>query len=576
MRVNHLLEQVYRLKIWVRLVIFIWLAIALAWGGVLVWAFRVQRDAAVAQATDFAASVHQVTLAGLTAMLVSGQAADRAVFLDQIRQSNNIRALRVVRGDAVTREYGPGTPDEAPGDAMEREALRSGTPVHEVRSVDGRQVMKAVLPALASSNYLGKNCLACHQVPEGAVLGAVSLEISLAKVDAATAAFVEQVSWTAAFISIPLILLIYLSVSRSVTRPLRAMTDGLNRIAAGRVDLDSKLRVRGHDEIAEAAAAFNTVMDRAHQMVREERVAADVFEHALEGILVTDRDGRIMKVNPAFTRTTGYDAHEAIGHTPAILRSGRHDESFYREFWETLKTRGEWRGDIWNKRKNGEIYPQWLNISSVRNERGEIEHYVALFSDITDRKREEALMHHRAHHDALTGLPNRALFREQLEQALATARGNPDQAGAVMFLDLDRFKLINDSLGHDIGDLLLKEVARRLRASVRAGDLVARLGGDEFTVLLHGIGGPEGAEVVAEKILASTRLPYVLGEHSLLVTTSIGICLFPVDGDDPDTVMRHADRAMYHIKEQGRSGYCFYASTLSARAAVEAVQRAIR
>ncbi len=558
-------ERIYGLKIWVRLVIFIWLLIAIAGSAVLFWAFHVQRQTAIEQAMDFAESVHQMTLAGLTGMMITGTGSERAVFLDQIERSNNILDLRVLRSDAVIGQFGPGLPNEAPIDAVERQVLIEGQPVFQIRRENDHEILKAVLPALAQRDYLGKDCLGCHGVAEGTVLGAVSMQISLEKVNAAVAAFAVKVSWTAASSSIPLILLIYFSLSRSVTRPLRAVSDGLDRIAAGGVELGNSLPVRGADEIAEATTAFNRAIAKAHQMVKEERISADVFEHALEGILVTDRQARILKVNPAFTRTTGYSAAEAIGKTPRLLQSGQHDRAFYDAFWNSLITRGHWQGDIWNKRKNGEVYPQWLNVSSVKNELGEIECFIAIFSDITERKRQEALISYQAFHDSLTGLPNRALFRDRLGQALAIARRHRDQSGAVMFLDLDRFKFINDSLGHDVGDQLLKEVARRLRMSVRAVDTVARLGGDEFTVLLPGIIDPKGAETVAGKILANARQPYFLNDMELFVTVSIGISFYPADGEDPETLMKNADTAMYHIKEQGRAGYCFYSPELSVR-----------
>ncbi|MBI2311288.1 MAG: EAL domain-containing protein [Betaproteobacteria bacterium] len=559
---ERLFENIYKLKIWVRLVVAIWLMIAVAWTGMLGWAFRVQRDTAIDQARDFAESVHQMTLAGLTGMMITGTAGQRAVFLDQIKQSNNIRTLRVVRGEAVTRQFGKGAAEEIASDPAEYEVLRSGRPVFQIRREGGREILKAVMPAIARRDYLGKDCLGCHRVAEGAVLGAVAMEISLDRMNAAVTGLSRDVFWTAVLISVPLMLLIYFSLSRSVTRPLKVMTDGLNQIAEGEIDLSRRLPVRGSDEIAGAAAAFNRVMEKTRRMVEAERISADVFEHALEGIMVCDRSARILKVNPAFTLTTGYAEEEAVGQTPRLLQSGRHDEAFYQSFWEALTTRGQWRGDIWNKRKNGEVYPEWLNISSVRDERGEIEYYIAVFSDITERKRQEAIITYQAYHDALTGLPNRVLFKDRLDQALAVARRRGDQPVAVMFLDLDRFKFINDSLGHDVGDQLLKEVARRLRASVRETDTVARLGGDEFTVLLPEISDPKSAELVASKILAATRQPYHIRDKELFVTTSIGISLYPGDGRGGEDLMKNADAAMYHVKGQGRAGHCFYAPEL--------------
>lgn len=559
---NRILENIHKTKIWVRLVLVIWTLIVVTGAGVLAWAVHVQHDTAVRQAKDFVQSVHQMTLAGLTAMMIAGKSGERAVFLDQIRQSNDIRSLRVVRGEPVSRQYGNGTPEEMPLDAIDHEVLRSGKPFFLVQRQNGHEFMVAVLPAIAQREYLGKNCLGCHRVAEGAVLGAVAMEISLERVNTAASEFVARIATTALLVSIPLILLIYLSLSRSVTRPLEAMAGGLNRIAEGEIDPASRLEVRGTDEIAEAAVAFNRVMEKTHQLIEAERISADVFDHALEGIMVTDRKGRILKVNSAFTRTTGYTAEEAVGNTPKILQSGQHDEAFYGKFWHALVTQGQWQGDIWNRRKNGEVYPEWLNVSSVRDARGKIEFYIAIFSDITERKRQEAIITYQAYHDSLTGLPNRVLFKDRLEQTLAVARRRGSGSVAVMFLDLDRFKFINDSLGHDVGDQLLKEVARRLRSAVREMDTAARLGGDEFTVMLPEIAEPKNAEVVAAKILAATRQPYRLCGRNIFVTSSIGISLYPANAQDAETLMKQADTAMYHVKGRGRAGFCFYTPDL--------------
>jgi diguanylate cyclase (GGDEF)-like protein/PAS domain S-box-containing protein len=564
---NWFVRTAYKLKIWQRLVIAIWLMIALAWTGMVAWASRVQRDTAIEQAKDFAQSVHQMTLAGLTGMMITGTGAQRAVFLDQIRQSDNVKRLRVVRGDAVMRQFGAGLAQEAASDPLEHQVLSGGRPVVEIQHDGTREILKAVLPAVAQRNYLGKNCLGCHDVSEGTVLGAVGIEIYLDKMNAAVSAFRLNVIGTAVVISIPLMLLIYFSLSRWVTRPLSVMTQGLVKIAEGETDLSRRLKVQGKDEIAEACAAFNRVMEKAHHMLEAERIAADVFDHALEGILVCDRDGRIVKTNRAFTLITGYTQEEALGRNPRMLQSGRHDPDFYRVFWEALAARGQWRGEIFNRRKNGEIYPELLNVSSVRNGRGEVEYYIAIFSDITERKRHEAIITHQAHHDGLTGLPNRTLFMDRLEQALVAARRHGDRPLAVMFLDLDHFKSINDSLGHDAGDRLLKEVAWRLRACVREADTVARLGGDEFILLLPELVEEEAAEAVAAKMLAATLEPYRIAGKDLTVTASIGVCLYPRDGREGETLIKKADTAMYRAKQQGRAAYGFYGEEPPAQAA---------
>ena len=292
------LRKIRDLKIGVRLIVAIWLMITIAWTGTLLWSVRVQRDTLIEHTKDFAQSVHQMTLAGLTGMMITGSSAQRAVFLDQIRQSNNIRSLKVLRGDNVTRQYGPGTADEMQADALEQTVLDGGQSVFRIHKAGDAQIMRAVMPALAWKDYLGKSCLGCHDAAEGAVLGAVSMEISLDKASAAVSAFIVNIFWAAILISVPLMLLIHFSVSRSVTRPLGAMAGGLREIAEGEIDLGHRLPVHGSDEIGEAAAAFNRVMEKIGEMVKAEQISLDVFNNALEGILVTDSNSRILRVNP--------------------------------------------------------------------------------------------------------------------------------------------------------------------------------------------------------------------------------------------------------------------------------------
>ena len=535
------------------------LAVATAAGGtMLAWAVQAQREAAIAQARDFAQSVNQVTLVGLTAMMITGTSAQRNVFLDEIEHANSVDSLHVVRGPAVVAQYGPGNANERAGDDLELQALATGAQVSQVRQARGHEVLKVVMPAIASRDSLGRNCLGCHNVPAGTVLGAVSLEIDLEHANAVVAQFRRGLLAAALVIFVALALLTWLALGRWLSRPLQALARNLDDIARGDANLAHRLPASGRDEIAAASAAFNRVLEKAADLLRSERIASDVFEHALEAILVAGRDGRIIKVNPAFTSTTGYTAEEAIGRNPSMLRSGRQDAAFYRRFWHALNTRGQWQGEIWNRRKNGEIYPEWLNIIAVLDEQGLVEHYVAIFSDITERKRQEALITYQAHHDALTGLPNRTLFQDRVDQALAIARRHDRQDAAIMFLDLDRFKQVNDSFGHDVGDLVLREVARRLRAAVRESDTVARLGGDEFIVLLPELAGADGAAAVADKILEATREPCRIAGHELFITTSIGIALYPRDGADVDALMRAADAAMYQVKAGGRAGYSMY------------------
>ena len=298
------------------------------------------------------------------------------------------------------------------------------------------------------------------------------------------------------------------------------------------------------------------------QMQEELQQAATVFESTAEGVLITDLEQRITAVNRAFTQITGYSEAEALGQRPTLLASGQHDNAFYVAMWHSLAANGHWQGEIWNRRKNGELYPEWLTISAVRSRDNQITHFVGVFADISSLKHAQARLDHQAHHDPLTGLPNRLLFETRLRTALDGSRAD-DQLGAVLFLDLDRFKQINDSLGHPVGDQLLKAIAARLKLQLRDIDTVARLGGDEFIILLPGLAQPQDAEQVAQKLLECFRAPFQLDDHEFFISASIGISLYPKDGSDVATLVKNADAAMYQSKAKGRNRSELYTRALT-------------
>jgi|GEM_PF-1324325 len=284
------------------------------------------------------------------------------------------------------------------------------------------------------------------------------------------------------------------------------------------------------------------------------KLASMVLANTVEAVMITDADNRIQSVNPAFTEITGFAESEVVGHTPAVLASGRHDSTFYRALWQSLQEQGNWQGEIWNKRKDGTVFPEWLSINSVVEAgSGQVSCYVGLFSDISTRKAYEENIWRQANFDTLTQLPNRNHFKLRLKESLAVAQAE-QKSMALMFIDLDRFKEINDTLGHSFGDRLLVEAGRRLRSCVREGDLVARLGGDEFTALMPGISDAAAAAEIGERILAAMAEPFELvsGKPSF-ISASIGITLYPRDGHGIDTLLSHADMAMYRSKEQGRN-----------------------
>jgi diguanylate cyclase (GGDEF)-like protein/PAS domain S-box-containing protein len=288
----------------------------------------------------------------------------------------------------------------------------------------------------------------------------------------------------------------------------------------------------------------------------QNRLLASVFEHSGEALIITDADNAILNVNPTFSQLTGYEPGYAVGKNPSFLSAGSTSKEKYQEMWQSILATGGWQGEIWDRHKEGHAYPNWLTISTIRDAAGNISHYIGSFTDISTRKAAEERIHYLAHHDALTGLPNRLHLQSRLEQALASAR-RENKKLAVLFIDLDRFKLINDSFGHHVGDGLLVQVAERLRESVRESDVVARLGGDEFIVALTDI-EQNTVNTVADKMLQYLSRPYLVAGHEVHSTPSIGVGLFPDDGQDLETVMKNADAAMYEAKAAGRNTWRFF------------------
>ncbi len=293
----------------------------------------------------------------------------------------------------------------------------------------------------------------------------------------------------------------------------------------------------------------------------EERLRR-VIDHAPNGIMVVGRDGKVRMVNPAFSRITGFAAEETVGRSPRLLKSGRHPAEFYARLWHALEAEGEWQGEIWNRRRDGEIYPEWLSITAARDGHGQITDYVGIFSDISQRKELEQDLERMAFYDPLTGLPNRILFHERLRQALRDVKRYGGFLVAVLYLDLDLFKQVNDRYGHELGDALLEEAAKRLSAVVREADTVARLGGDEFGVVLTHIADAEAAAAVAAKIIGILGEPFILYGRRCQIGTSIGIALAPSHGCDVKALIATADHAMYQAKRGGRNRYRVAAGTV--------------
>ncbi|WP_410499874.1 diguanylate cyclase domain-containing protein [Chitinibacter sp. S2-10] len=311
----------------------------------------------------------------------------------------------------------------------------------------------------------------------------------------------------------------------------------------------------------QAAALIATAIE--HKRIAEQLLLANsVYMASSEAIMVVDAANRIVAINPAFEKITGFNAQDALGHDPKLMKSDYYSPEFYKEMWQTILASGSWSGEIWNRRKNGTIYPAMMNISTIYGDDHQILRRIAIFTDITDKKRAEEQIYHLAHHDLLTNLPNRVLYTDRLSLALSAAHRNRTRL-ALLYIDLDKFKPVNDTLGHAIGDLLLKQVAQRLLDCVRESDTIARIGGDEFVAILPAVQSTADAHNIGEKIRAALEQPFIIDEHVLQISASIGGALYPDHGSNETQLIQHADNAMYQAKARGRNTVCIETSTNS-------------
>lgn len=356
-----------------------------------------------------------------------------------------------------------------------------------------------------------------------------------------------------------------------VVRPVKSISDRLHAINASAGETLHVPVAHAENELGRLVEDINDLLGRfqvehesqLQRVVTEKlRLAAEVFKNSQEGIMITNRQNEIVTVNRAFSQITGYSEDEVIGKNPRILTSGRQNKDFYTTMWNALLDRGFWKGELWNRCKTGEIIPKWFSINTVTNEAGEIVNHVAIFSDISERKKAEERIEFLAHHDPLTKLPNRVLLRDRFANACASAL----RAGSgitLMFIDLDNFKNINDSFGHHAGDKLLTAMVERLQGFIREADTISRQGGDEFIVMLANIREPEIVARIAEKMLNALAAPFTFEENTFAVSASIGISLFPDDGKDFDSLLRNADAAMYDAKSRGKNAYRFFTEAMS-------------
>jgi diguanylate cyclase (GGDEF)-like protein/PAS domain S-box-containing protein len=354
------------------------------------------------------------------------------------------------------------------------------------------------------------------------------------------------------------------NIHASWSVPIRAK-DGKTLGAFSLSSFEHRLPNAFHRKLLELTSNLVSIVLDQQRTNEQLFLAGKVFENSMDGIMITDPACKIISVNPAFTDITGYSAEEVIGKNPNILSSGRQDKDFYRSMWNAIHTVGNWRGEIWNKHKNGEHFPIWLSVNGIFDKEGNITHYLGISSDISEIKRLDQIIWKQANFDYVTGLPNRNMFQDRLEQDLKKAQ----RAGAkvaLFFIDLDHFKEINDSLGHGMGDILLKDVAQRIDSCVRDTDTVARLGGDEFTVILNNFENEQIVGRIAQDILEKLSLPFYLENEVAYISASIGITLFPGDADSIEALLKNADHAMYAAKNEGRNGYHFFTPAMQAAA----------
>lgn len=494
---------------------------------------------------------------GMNMLMLTGRIGDpkaRALFIEKMGKSQGVKELRLFRAEQVKKQFGTGLPEEQPTDAIDQAVLDTGKPYFERKSAVAH-TMRAVIPFVASRNFRGTDCLVCHSVKEGSVNGAVSIVLDVAD----ETNMIEEINrwlWVGQLLLQVILFLVIDQMLRSFTQPVKKLEEVMTAMQADG-DLSRRVNIKGGDEIGRMAKAFNALADSLGASVDQVKLSAQVFVNSTEAIVITNCDNNIIQVNKAFTDITGYSSEEVIGKNPRILQSGQMSVDFYHEMWESLLVKGCWQGEIMDRRKNGDIYPKWLSIAVVRNEQGIISNYIALFADITERRASYDRIQYLAHYDALTSLPNRALLSDHIELAIAGAKRNQSKF-AIFFLDLDRFKNVNDTMGHHVGDILLQAVAERLRECVREVDTVSRLGGDEFVILMSDVNDENNATLVAQKVIDLINKPFKLGEFQANIGTSIGISIYPTNGLDKVTLLKCADAAMYLAKKKGRNNFQFY------------------
>jgi diguanylate cyclase (GGDEF)-like protein/PAS domain S-box-containing protein len=506
---------------------------------------------------------------GMNMLMVTGMISipdNRRLFINKMGASENVKELRIIRAKQVKDQFGPGLPEEQAKDDLDRAAIMSKLPQYLLNEDPNLPTLRTVVPFIVSTNFRGTNCLNCHHVKVGSVNGAASIVLDMTEEFGA----IKRTQLMLLIGQIALQILLFFSIRWLIRRfmspvvKLQSTMESMQQRGSMEQFVPIELDKGGLDEIGKLTVAFNQMAKALSNSEKSMKLSTSIYQTNADAIMVTDENNLIVDVNPAFTSFTGYTLGEVIGKNPRLLQSGRHDQEFYRQMWHAILNDGHWQGEVWDKRKDGGIFLKLAYINVLRRSDGSVYRYVEQFSDITEKKQKDDLIYWQANYDQLTSLPNRRLLNDRLGQTLAANKRN-GRYGALLFIDLDKFKTINDTLGHEYGDMLLIEVAKRLKICVRDADSVARLGGDEFVVLIESLsldaeGASQEAAQIAEKIRIALTTPYLLNQLECHTSPSIGVYLYSGNNDDEsaDEIIKRADIAMYQAKDSGRNAVRFF------------------